>query len=67
MTIDQALRHPWMLRHAASMKVKRREEIDTTSSVEVVFRRGNDVVCAPQSPPQVNRRHRVKRSLFGPL
>jgi len=67
MTIDQALRHPWMVRHTASMKVERRQEMDTTSSVEAFFRRGNDVVCAPQSPPQVNRRHRVKRSLFGPL
>ncbi|KAK1741100.1 serine/threonine-protein kinase [Skeletonema marinoi] len=63
MTIDQALRHPWMARHTASMKVDRREEIETVSSVEVIFRRGNDVVCAPQSPPQVNRR--VRRNLFG--
>lgn len=65
MTIDQALSHPWMVRHIASVQVERREEMEATSSVEVVFRRGNDVVCAPQSPPQVNRRHRVKRNLFG--
>ena len=64
MTVDQALRHPWMARHSASiMKAERREEMETVSSVEVVFRRGDDVVCAPQSPPQVNRR--VKRNLFG--
>lgn len=63
MTVDQALRHPWMARHSASTKAERREEMETISSVEVVFRRGDDVVCAPQSPPQVNRR--VKRNLFG--
>jgi tRNA A-37 threonylcarbamoyl transferase component Bud32 len=64
MTIDQALRHPWMVRHTASMKVDQREEMETlAASVEVVFRRGNDVVCAPQSPPQINRR--VRKAMFG--
>lgn len=59
MTIDQAIRHPWMVRHAASVKVEQREEMESSSaSVEVVFRRGNDVVCAPHSPPQINRRSR---------
>lgn len=80
MTVDQALRHPWIASHAPSMKVERREEMETVSqasSVEVVFQRGNDVVCAPQSPPQINRRtmcpqssspqinRRARRSMFG--
>ena len=65
MTIDQALRHPWLVRHTASMRVERRQEMEVmpSSSVEVVFRRGDDVICAPQSPPQLNRR--VRKNLFG--
>jgi serine/threonine protein kinase len=64
MSVEQALRHPWMVRYAPSSPsslVDQREEMDEESSVEVVFRRGHhSTILEPQSPPRV-----VRRSMFG--
>jgi tRNA A-37 threonylcarbamoyl transferase component Bud32 len=64
MSVEQALRHPWMVRYAPSSPsslVDQREEMDEESSVEVVFRRGHhSTILEPQSPPRI-----VRRSMFG--